>query len=631
MIRDAVSVSVESLAFAFRAGPGVTISRSLLAVAHPLQFVGYGALVAKLSEIIKEGTASPLSSDVWIPVASAFLLKGLLDSLDGRANNAGTIHQSKIELQVQERIRDLAPKSLERLNRPEISKDYKLVCWGGIWGLTGASMDIVRAAGATTAMGVAIGLIGHYASWTAAGILATGIAYPLWKTTKLAIAQMRHEEEVAEQRTKAQEASWSRVWPETARLHRLLGIQGEMDGRATAARTEVTKLEEALAHKKNVYNDVGHTIASVGGGLGLLALISKVRDGSITSEVALYVGLQMIPLFFTSLESFGSSFVTLLRGKPVLDAMRRLQDARVKEATSEGTEEIEWNPRSGARLTADKLNFSYPTIRKEQRTVNILKDISFDVEPGTFVAIVGDNGAGKSTLMQLIDRSYTTYTGDILINGTATTNVRDGNLFAGMKCLPQHAKQLDDFTIREFLSLGRKANGREPDEALLQKILNALGIDKMLDEEVDGIDDTKIQAFPQGLDTVMGVQHHGVSLSGGELSILYAAYMLYSEASILVFDEPEKALSETRRKKLFATLHNVENVLSYKPTVVLVTHVLSEATKADKVIYVKKGASGLSGYGSHEELLATNSSYADWYVNSTSSDEPKPVANISHG
>jgi ABC-type multidrug transport system fused ATPase/permease subunit len=616
VLGDAAAVFKESLSFAYRADPGTTKARLLFSGLQAIQFLAYGELARRVFTTLRT-SSSVTEPHVFLPVVGAFLLKGVLDALQGRSQLAEQIQQSKVETRVQERIRELSPKSLERLNHPDVNRDYKLVCWGGIWGLTGASAEIIKATGALASLSIAVGFVGWYASPAASALLAAAVLYPVWKTYQLAILQMDHEQEVAQRRSKATESSWSRVWPHTARLYRLLGIQTNMDEKAEVQRAEVVTLEQSLAKKKSLYNDIGHGVAALGGIATFLSLASKIHGGVISSEIAMFVGITMVPLFFTSLDSIGNALVTLVRGKPVLDAMRRLQKAREDECRSEGTGSIEWRSQEGGRISFKDVHFAYPTNREGARPVPILSGLSLDIEPGTKVAIVGDNGAGKSTLIQLLDRSYSATEGEISINGTRVADVTDTNLFRGLKCLPQNVQQIDGHTLREFLTLGRTAAGIAEDGALLERILNALQINKLLLKEVESIDGEPIKVFPHGLDTVMGPHHHGVQLSGGELSLLYSAYMLYSGASVIIFDEPEKAISEERQKLLFEALNTLDELLGYRPTLLLVTHTLARAITADKVLFVEKGTRGLSGYAPHEELLRSNPNYAEWYKRST--------------
>jgi ABC-type multidrug transport system fused ATPase/permease subunit len=619
IFRDALSVGRESLGFSYKASPGVVKSRMLWSAAQPFQFLAYGYLVEKLALVIKANPTNPNTLAILTPIVGAFLVKGVLDAFQGRANLAEALQQSSTELQIQEKIRELSPKRLERLNDPLANKDVKLVCWGGIYALTAATSDIMRAVAGTAAMLCAAVISARGGGLSAALFLTCGFLYPILKTYHLMKLQMSHEEEVAEKRTKATEMSWLRTFPIYARLYRTLGVQKQMDDKATTARNEVATMEKELISKKNLFNDGSSVVSSALGAGALYCLVEGVLKGSVATEVALFVGTSIVPMFFSSLDGVGSAFIALARGKPVLDAMRRLKEGREEETKLEGSEEIQWQDRQGARLTTKDVSFAYPTTLEGQMAVRILNNISIEIEPGTFVAIVGDNGAGKSTLLQLIERSYAPTSGEILINSTSIANVTDDNLFKKLKCLPQGAQQIDSLSLRELLESVRAGAGKEPNEKLLKEILSAIGFSKLLEKEVDGEDGKKIKAFPHGLDTVMGSQHHGVTLSTGERSLLYISCFLYSEPSMIVLDEPEQGLSEELKNQLFKTLRDVEKVLGYKPTIALVTHVLREAIRAEKVMYVKKGHSGIAGYGAHDELVDSNPDYAEWYSRSTTS------------
>jgi ABC-type multidrug transport system fused ATPase/permease subunit len=614
IIRDAQDVLIESFKFTYEAGPQATTMRIAFSMAQSLQFLAYGLLTKSIAEGIHKAS-SAYEPTILLPIIAVFAFKGTLDLLQSRSQNSESIQQSNVEVLVQERIRDISPQSLERLNHPAINRDYKLVCLGGIWGLTGTSTEIIKAAGTVTSMTIAIVFAATHIPWFCAAVMASAVLYPLYKSYKLSGLVNSHEQEIAQKKAQAAESAWSRVWPNTARLYRILGIQSKIDNMVAEKRSEILKTEEALVAIKNRYSDIGHGLAAVGGTFAFLSIVSQVKNGSLGIETGLFVGISLMPMFYSSFDSLTMGMIALVKGKPVLDAMSRLEIAKTDECRGQGDSKIDWSNK-GASIKLINLHFAYPAKQENARVVPILKDVSLEIEPGTFLSIVGDNGAGKSTLMQLLDRSYRATAGDVTVNDIAVTKVSDSNLFYGLKCLPQQVQQIDGSTLKDFLSFGRERSGVEQDYVLLERILSHLGVDQMLNEEVEALDGGKIKKFPEGLNTKMGAQDGGVTLSGGELSFLYAAYMLYSHAQVLCFDEPEKAISQERQKKLFDCLINIESLIGYRPTILLVTHSLERAIATDKLLFVEKGSSGIGGFGTHQELLESCPNYGAWYQRS---------------
>jgi ABC-type multidrug transport system fused ATPase/permease subunit len=616
MFRDVATVVSESFKFNYQADPKAIVSRMAFSALQPFQFLAYGILIEKIAKNVTQ-VSSVADPAILLPVLGVFAFKGALDIFQARSATSQTIQESKIHSAVQEKIRSIQPKSLERLNIKEISDDYKKICWGGIWGFVGSGTQMIQSVGTLVSIGVSIGFSFTYAS-PATSIALLGVAgFHAYKAVQLTKIAITSDEEIAQKRTKASERAWSRIWPNFARLYRILGIQSVMDNLVAKEQAEIVVVERSLSKTKNFYNDIGASIGAIGGTVGFLSLTQSVLSKTLAYETAVFIGLTMVPIFFSSLDSMGNSLIAMLKGKPALDAIKRLEIARKQEETKEGSQEINWANSIGAELKVENLHFAYPPKRKGLAYVPILREINLEITPGQLIAIVGDNGAGKSTLLQLLDRSYSSLAGAIVINGTNIQTVTDQSLFSGLKSLPQQPEAVNGFSLRKFLSWGRESANLAEDPKLLGEILDRLGLNQILENEIENEHGEKTKEFANGLDTLMGAHENGVNLSGGQLALLYVAYMLYSNAKIICFDEPEKAISQERQKEFFKTIMEADKFLGYKPTILLVTHVLDNAIKADKLIYLEKGTTGASGFASHNELYASNDNYRKWYDKST--------------
>lgn len=621
LFQSVAEVIPESYRLVRQADPSIMRWRVATTVGQSLQYLVYGGLI---SSVIANSSAAVVSTaSIVAPLIGAYLFKCGLDIMQGHAQNAEGVQQAKIEACIQEKLRALAPKSLERLNRPGISQDYGVVCWGGIWAFTGANTQIVQGIGTASSMVIAVGFALTHAPVLVTGALILNAFFHGYKTYKLMQLAMNTEEQTAQLKTKASQFSWKRTWPHFARLYRNLGITEIIDRKVIEKREEVISVERNLAKIKNAYHTAGSCLSAVTGAVSFGALVSQIRApiNPVSPENAVFVGLTMIPIFLSSLESLGKGLIDIAKGKTPLDAMKRLQRARAEEEAQETGAQIDWNRYEGARLTISDLHFAYPNVDSSIRPMPVIRGLTVDIEPGSLVAIVGDNGAGKSTLVQLLDRSYHALCGSIAINSQNINQVEDGELFRGLKSLPQDAPQVDGSSIREFFNWARTASGQQLDEDLLRKILDVTGFTDILESGFIREDGTQAQEFPDGLDTILGANEGGKNLSGGQRSILYIAYMLYSQAKILCFDEPERAVAEKRQAQFFQTLTNFKSLFGYQPTIILVTHRKESLAGVDKVLYLKKGIEGAAGFGTHQELLVNSADYRDFWAHS--SDESK--------
>lgn len=218
----------------------------------------------------------------------------------------------------------------------------------------------------------------------------------------------------------------------------------------------------------------------------------------------------------------------------------------------------------------------------------ILTDISFHIQPGEFVGIVGPTGSGKSTLVSLIPRFYDVDAGALLVDGI---DVRDYKL----KPLRDHIGYvLQDTllfhgTILENIAFGNPRASRE-EIITAAKLANA---------------DEFISKMPQGYDTPVG--ERGSTLSGGQRQRIGIARVMVRNSPILLLDEPTAALDSESEKLVIEALET----LMKGRTVIAIAHRLTTIRDASKIIVISGGVVAESG--SHDELLQRNGIYADLY------------------
>ena len=218
----------------------------------------------------------------------------------------------------------------------------------------------------------------------------------------------------------------------------------------------------------------------------------------------------------------------------------------------------------------------------------ILKDISFELEKGKCIAIVGPSGSGKSTLINLIPRMYDAIDGEVLFDGV---NVKD----------------LDLAFLRENIGIVSQET----------YLFNGTIRDNLLYAKPDATDEELINACKQaniyefienqetGLDTVVG--NRGLKLSGGEKQRISIARILLKDPALMIFDEATSALDSISEQKI----QDAIEPLIESRTSILIAHRLSTILAADEILVVKDGE--IVERGTHSDLIDDGGVYAQLY------------------
>jgi len=253
---------------------------------------------------------------------------------------------------------------------------------------------------------------------------------------------------------------------------------------------------------------------------------------------------------------------------------------QLDEEPEQDTGTIERDRVSG-RIEVNNLTFRYPGSDKP-----VLQDISFTVEPGQMVALVGRSGSGKSTLANLIPRFYTHDQGQILVDGVAIERYRLRNLRRHIALVTQHVTLFND-TVANNIAYGDLAGA--PREHVIAAAEAAYAREF-------------IEQLPEGFDTLVG--ENGVLLSGGQRQRLAIARALLRDAPILILDEATSALDTESERHIQAALDTVME----GRTALVIAHRLSTIEKADIIMVMDQGR--IVERGSHAELLALDGYYA---------------------
>ena len=245
---------------------------------------------------------------------------------------------------------------------------------------------------------------------------------------------------------------------------------------------------------------------------------------------------------------------------------------------------------SGARLDVRDLAYRYAD------GPELLSDLSFTVEPGRTVALVGATASGKSTLTSLLLRLVDPVEGAVLVDGRDLRDLAPGALAEQAALVPQQAFLFDD-DVRGNVTLDADVADDEVWAALRTA-------------QADGF----VAALPQGLDTRLG--ERGTSLSGGQRQRLSLARALVRRPRLLVMDDATSAVDPEVEARILAALRTGAD----DATVVVVAYRKATIALADQVVYLKDGH--VEDQGTHTELLARNSDYAD-LVNAYEQEQPE--------
>ena len=283
---------------------------------------------------------------------------------------------------------------------------------------------------------------------------------------------------------------------------------------------------------------------------------------------------------FTPLKSLGAINSTLQRGFAAAERVFEVLDKSEEKLTVMKPENI---PSFSRRISFTNVEFTYPGTEKP-----VLRNVSFNIDKGSVVALVGSSGAGKSTILDLLPRFYEINTGSITIDGI---DVRDIDL-AGLRELFGIVSQetvLFNDTIYNNIVYGLPNATRD-------KVISAANAANAWEF---------IEKMPDKLDTIIG--ERGVMLSGGQRQRLSIARAILRNPPVLILDEATSALDTESERLVQAAINNlIEN-----RTALVVAHRLSTIRHADLILVLESGE--IVERGTHDELIALNKKYKYFY------------------
>ena len=303
---------------------------------------------------------------------------------------------------------------------------------------------------------------------------------------------------------------------------------------------------------------------------GKLVLIeNELKPAAFITYMGLAYGV------LTPAKSISKAFYSLKKGNA---AAERVFD--VIDLDSEYLNDSKKN-----KLVSFKSQISFNNVSFKYDQNKILKNISFDVNKGDMVAIVGASGSGKTTLVNLIPRFYDKISGNILIDDFDIKDLSRSNIRSLIGIVSQESI-LFNSSIKENIVLG------DSDENNYGRLKDSIDIANAQEF---------IEEFPEKLNYNVG--DNGSNLSGGQKQRIAIARAVYSNCPILILDEATSSLDSESEK----LVQNAIDKLMVDKTSIVIAHRLSTIQNADKIIVLDKGE--IVEEGSHEQLLKNNSFY----------------------
>ena len=237
------------------------------------------------------------------------------------------------------------------------------------------------------------------------------------------------------------------------------------------------------------------------------------------------------------------------------------------------------------KIDFENVKFSYPL----SPDVKILENLTFSIEPGKILALVGHSGSGKSTIANLLQRFYDPIEGEIFIDNI---NIKDFNLewlHHNLGFVSQEPVLCNE-SIEYNITYGVK----EYTKNKLEEVCELSNVNKFIKDK---------RLFPDGLNTLVGEK--GSKVSGGQKQRIAIARAIMKDVKILIFDEATSALDAESENEVQSVLDNI--IKSKKITTIIISHRLSTIKNADKILFLNKRQ--IIESGTHKELLELNGEY----------------------
>ncbi|MBR6220546.1 MAG: ABC transporter ATP-binding protein [Clostridia bacterium] len=363
------------------------------------------------------------------------------------------------------------------------------------------------------------------------------------------------------------------------RVVRAFGRQRYESDRFTVCADEVHDKSMRISHVMAIYWSGSDMLSMTQTGLTLLfgilfAVRGEITTGNVLTFVS-YISMLIWPIrqLGRILQDLGKSMVAMKRLYEVLDAPAEQDTPGATEAPLYET-----------------IEFRHVAFGYDGHPV--LKDVSFTVQPGQTVAILGATGSGKSTMMNLLQRLYDVKDGEILIGGRDIKTIEKKYLRSRVGYVLQEPF-LYSRSIRDNLTI----TGADIDDARIRRAAEVT--------RSDGF----IRQFKEGYDTMVG--ERGVTLSGGQKQRVAIARTLLRENDILILDDSLSAVDTETDRAIREALVEGRGSGGHVPTTFIISHRLTTLADADLILVLEDGR--IAQQGTHEQLIRQEGLYRKVY------------------
>ena len=307
----------------------------------------------------------------------------------------------------------------------------------------------------------------------------------------------------------------------------------------------------------------------------------RVASGE-TPVASLVMFILLMFLMIRPVGQFFGAYSSVQSGLGALARIQEVLDIPLEDTDKERTETPKRTAVNTTAIEFKKVSFAYAgqpsSDGKADTAREVLEKVSFAIQRGTRVAIVGPSGSGKSTTFSLIERFYEPTTGEILLDGQPVTSMTRGALRSQIGYVEQDAPVLAG-SIRENLLIGAP----DATDKQLKEVLKEVNLTDVLKRD------------KRGLDAEVGEQ--GIMLSGGERQRLAIARTLLAAPPILLLDESTSSLDGINEQLMRDAIDSVAK----NRTLIVIAHRLSTVIDSDQIIVLEKGK--ILGVGTHKQLV----------------------------
>lgn len=324
--------------------------------------------------------------------------------------------------------------------------------------------------------------------------------------------------------------------------------------------------------------DLGMRSLTLAGYLGIiLLLLYFMLDGSISVGAFAAVFSSITTLIAFMNDAIGNHLGSLFDNFGFLK--KYFEFFELPEETSERGE-INWSEKVEVR----HVSFCYPGTDQK-----VLDDVSFEIQAGETIALVGENGAGKSTLVRILSGVLIPDEGEVLVDGKDLFSVRQEDRFRYVSAVFQPFIKYQ-MTLRENVEISAQDCDYEKMKRSVEKS------EFFLDDR-----------FQKGYDTMLSREFDGIDLSGGQWQRVALARGLYRDSRVILLDEPTSAIDPIEEGVLYRKFQKmIQNKIG-----IIVTHRLGSARIADRIIVLKDGK--IVEQGTHEDLTGRKGHYEKMY------------------